>query len=110
MMAEREARKAGAMSNRMPQLGGGRPQEPLRPELARSQEIRRPVVGRQVKVQTDPHAKAVRIVREGKPLEGGSKKAVTSPALQEIPKRRNAPREGTSVGRSPVLKDKSRGR
>jgi hypothetical protein len=113
MMAEREARRAGAMSNRVPQLNQGRPQEPLNPELARSQEIRRPPVGRQVKVQTDPHAKAVRIVREGKPLQGGpapGKKAVTSPALQEIPKRRNAPREGTSVGRSPVLKDKSRGR
>lgn len=112
MMAEREARKAGAMSSsRSPQLNSGRPQEPLNPELVRSQEVRRPPVGRQVKVQTDSHAKAVRIVREGKPLQPQpGKKAVTSPALQEIPKRRNAPREGTSVGRSPVLKDKSRGR
>ncbi len=101
MMAEREARKAGAASMRaMPQAP--EPQRP--PEARRLPEARRPV-GRQVKVQTDPGAKAVRIVREGKPLEG-PKKAMTSPALQEIPRRRNAPKEGTSVGRSPVLKSR----
>jgi len=108
LMAERAARQAGAASVRqMPAAQAPVDQTPRMPEPRRPVEARRPP-GRQVKVPTDPGAKAVRIVREGKPLEV-PKKAVTSPALQEIPKRRNAPREGTSIGRSPVLKDRSRG-
>src|SRR5882672_8459102 len=98
-MADREARRAGAMSsNRSSAAGQGRAQEPLRPEPVDSRRPNRGGGG-QVKVQTVPHAKAVRIVREGNPLESGPRKPVTSPAVQEIPKRRNQPSAGTSVGR-----------
>ncbi len=101
-MAEREARKAGAASSTaaMPKLNRpnldttpGRPARPPRPV-------------------SDPNVKAAppKIMRDGKELrreESGLRprpRAPTSPALQEIPKRRNPP----GGGRSNILRDEGK--
>ncbi len=98
-MAEREARKAGAASSTaaMPKLN--------RPSLNTTPG--RPA--RQPRPVTDPNMRAAapKIMREGKELrreESGLKprpRAPTSPALQEIPKRRNPP----VGGKSNILRD-----
>ena len=97
-MAEREARKAGAASSSV------HPSVPARrPDVTPVPKSRPP------RPVTDPNMKAVKIMRDGKELkrEDTSPKmqrprAPTSPALQEIPKRRNPPPGGT---RSPILRD-----
>ena len=96
-MAEREARKAGAASSRaVPAVNRPRPSGDPR---------QRPV--------TDPKINPAKIMRDGKELvressglraaipRPGSPRAATSPALQEIPKRRNPP----PGSRSPILRD-----
>lgn len=107
-MAERVARKAGAASASHPVPR--RPPDdtlppPARPNPRPAGQRPRPAPGRPV---TDPSMKAVKIMRDGKELkreDSGQRKgtrAPTSPALQEIPKRRNPP---PGAPRSPILRD-----
>ena len=94
-MAEREARKAGASSSHpVPKVRV--PDATLPPRSAPRQG-------------TDPSIKGAKIMRDGKQLRreeppptGPRPRAPTSPALQEIPTRRNPPPGGT---RSPILRD-----
>lgn len=96
-MAERQARQAGAASSRMPA------NDP------------------RVKSVTDPRinpSQSARVLRDGKPVQksaeirvlpGAKGKAMTSPALQEIPRRREKPAPNSGLHRSPVLKGPKRG-
>lgn len=101
-MAERVARNAGAASSQREappeSRGQPQPQPPPRP-LPRDRGAR-PV--------TDPNIKAAKIMRDGKELQrqqaaqGQKPRAATSPALQEIPRRRNPPPGSTG---SAILRD-----
>ncbi len=90
-MAEREARKAGAASSYPgPRAPAHVPSQP---------RTQRP--------GTDPGIRSGKIMRDGKelrrsvPSKGQPGRAATSPALQEIPKRKSPPTTGTS---SPVVR------
>jgi hypothetical protein len=111
-MAEREARKAGAASSQaLPRLADSSAQLPRIRTSPPMPSAPRPVAReKQSRAQlTDPRIKAAKIMRDGKQLQREDSnaqkqrpRAATSPALQEIPKRRNPPPGGT---RSPILRD-----
>ncbi|MBX7102099.1 MAG: hypothetical protein K1X89_30570, partial [Myxococcaceae bacterium] len=115
-MAEREARKAGAVSARpVGQVGARRADVPRR---SSSSDV--PPSDPRVKAVTDPSSKAAKIMRDGKEVQSrehpavkldpktGRPRATTSPALQEIPRRRERVRENSGV-RSPVVKGGTKG-
>ena len=115
-MAEREARKAGAVSARPGGQGAlRRPEAPRR--SASSSGV--PPSDPRVKSTTDPGIKAAKIMRDGKEVQSrehpavkldpktGRPRATTSPALQEIPRRRE--RKENSGVRSPVVKGGTKG-
>ena len=109
-MADRAARNAGAASSHRNSPVERRPES--RPEPRPVPRDRgRPAVG------TDPGIKAAKIMRDGKELRSQpvaplKPRAPTSPALQEIPRRRNLPpgSAGSSILRDPGQTNASRGR
>ncbi len=102
-MAEREARKAGAASSSTAAMPKHRPNLPT---VASRVPPQRPVQRPAARPVTDSKINPAKIMRDGKELrreESGQRpRASTSPALQEIPKRRNPPPGGA---RSPILRD-----